>query len=218
MRILVIEDEADLRRVIGQALREEGYAVDEAADGEAGLHKTEVWDYDVVVLDLMLPRVDGWEVLTRLRRKSQRAAVLLLTARDEVGDRVRGLDAGADDYLVKPFALTELIARIRALIRRATGNAVSTIAIGDVIVETAARRVKRGDEAIVLTAREYALVEFLVLHRGRLVTRTMLYDHLFDENESSFSNLVDVHVHNVRKKLGKDFIQTRRGHGYIVGE
>lgn len=217
MRVLVIEDEADLRRVVGQALREEGYAVDEAADGEAGLNKTDIWDYDVVVLDLMLPRVDGWEVLARLRRKRKSLAVLFLTACDDVRDRVRGLDAGADDYLVKPFVLHELIARIRALIRRATGNAVSTFEVGEIIVETAARLVRRGGEPVCLTAREYALVELLVLHRGKLVTRTMIYDHLFDENESSFSNLVDVHVHNVRKKLGKDFIVTRRGHGYIVG-
>jgi two-component system OmpR family response regulator len=215
MRVLVIEDEPDLRRVLVQALREEGYAVDDAAEGEDGLHKATSWDYDALVLDLTLPRVDGWEVLRQLRR-TRKTPVLILTARDGVADRVRGLDGGADDYLVKPFELTELLARLRALIRRAAGNALSTITLGDVVIDTAARLVSRAGQPVALTPREYALVELLALHRGRLITRTVIYEHLFDENEDSLSNLVDVHVSNVRKKLGKDFITTRRGQGYLI--
>jgi two-component system, OmpR family, response regulator len=215
MRVLVVEDEPDLRRVTARALRETGYAVDEAADGEEGLYKASSWDYDALVLDLMLPRVDGWELLRRLRRTRQ-TPVLLLTARDAVGDRVRGLDSGADDYLVKPFDLVELQARLRALIRRAAGQAVAAITIGDVVVDTAARAVTRAGRPVGLTAREYALVELLAQRRGRLVTRSTIYEHLFDETEDSLSNLVDVHVSNVRKKLGKDFITTRRGQGYLI--
>jgi len=142
--------------------------------------------------------------------------VLILTARDSVFDRVRGLDIGADDYLVKPFALAELRARLRALIRRSAGQARTEIRLGDVVVDTAAHSVTRGDELVRLTAREYSLVEMLALHRGKVVTRTELYAHLFDEEEDSFSNLLDVHVSNIRKKLGKDFIQTRRGYGYVI--
>jgi two-component system OmpR family response regulator len=215
MRVLVVEDEPDLRRVLAQALREAGYAVDEATDGEEGLYKATSWQYDALVLDLMLPRLDGWELLRRLRR-THKTPVLILTARDTVNDRVRGLDSGADDYLVKPFELIELQARLRALIRRAAGNAVAAIEIGDVVVDTAARTVTRGGQPIGLTAREYALVELLAQHRGHLITRAMIYEHLFDETEDSLSNLVDVHVSNVRKKLGKDFITTRRGQGYVI--
>jgi two-component system, OmpR family, response regulator len=215
MRVLVIEDEPDLRRALAQGLREEGYAVDEAPDGTEGLYKASAWDYDALVLDLMLPRMNGWDLLRKLR-KTRKTPVLILTARDGVDDRVRGLDLGADDYLVKPFELNELRARLRALIRRAAGAAVSTIALGDVVVDTAARRVTRDGQPVALTAREYALVELLALHRGQLVTRSTLYEHLFDENEDTLSNLIDVHVSNVRKKLGRDFITTRRGQGYGI--
>jgi two-component system OmpR family response regulator len=215
MRILVIEDEPDLLRVVARALREAGYAVDEASDGDEGLFKAQSWEYDAVVLDLLLPRRDGWQVLADLRRV-RKTPVLILTARDGVADRVRGLDAGADDYLVKPFELAELLARLRALVRRAAGQADAVIALGEVLLDTRTRTVTRGGEAVALTAREYALVELLALHRGRLVTRTQIYEHLFDENEDSLSNLVEVHVSNVRKKLGKDFITTRRGQGYVI--
>jgi two-component system OmpR family response regulator len=215
MRVLVVEDEPELLAVLAQALREAGYAVDEAADGEEGLFKAASWDYDAVVLDLMLPRLDGWQVLAGLRRQ-RKTPVLILTARDAVDDRVRGLDGGADDYLVKPFELAELRARLRALIRRAAGQADAVITLGEVAVDTRARLVRRGGEAVPLTAREYALVELLALHRGRLVSRTQIYEHLFDEEEDTLSNLVEVHVSNVRKKLGKDFITTRRGQGYVV--
>jgi two-component system, OmpR family, response regulator len=215
MRILVVEDEPDLLRVTAQALREAGYAVDAAADGADGLYKATTWDYDAIVLDLMLPKVTGLHLLERLRR-TKNTPVLILTARDAVADRVRGLDAGADDYLVKPFELSELFARLRALIRRSAGQAAPTIDIQDITIDLRSKTVARAGELIRLTAREYALVELLALHRGELVTRTQIYEHLFDENEDSLSNLVEVHVSNVRKKLGKDFIVTRRGQGYVV--
>ncbi len=215
MRILIVEDEPDLLRGLAQALRDEGYAVDTSDNGEDGLFNAEATDYDAVVLDIMLPRLDGWEVLKQLRQ-TKKTPVLMLTARDQSRDRVRGLDTGADDYLVKPFDLAELLARLRALIRRTSGQATSRIEIGEVRVDTAARAVSRVDEVVTLTAREYALVEFLALHRGEVVTRTQLYEHLFDENDDTMSNLLDVHVSNVRKKLGHDFISTRRGHGYCI--
>lgn len=215
MRILVVEDEPDLLRSLAQALREEGYAVDTAADGEEGLYKAQNWDYDALVLDVMLPRLNGWQVLARLRQ-TRPTPVLFLTARDARTDRVRGLDLGADDYVVKPFDLPELLARLRALIRRSAGHSGNALELGEVRIDTAARRVTRAGHAVELTAREYALVEFLAMHQGEVVTRTALYEHLFDEDDCSLSNLLDVHVSNVRKKLGHDFIATRRGHGYCI--
>jgi len=215
MRILVVEDEPDLLSSLAQALREEGYAVDTAADGEDGLFKAESSDYDALILDVMLPKLDGWELLQGLR-KTKKTPVLMLTARDRSADRVRGLDSGADDYVVKPFDLAELQARLRALIRRTANQTRSRLEIRDLVIDTAARTVSRNGEAIILTAREYALVEYLALHCGEVVTRTALYEHLFDENDSTLSNLLDVHVSNIRKKLGQDFIVTRRGHGYSI--
>jgi two-component system OmpR family response regulator len=215
MRVLLIEDEPDLLWVLEKALREAGYAVDTAQEGEAGLFKALNWEYDALILDIMLPKMDGWEVLRTLRH-SKTTPVLILTARDAVSDRVKGLDTGADDYLLKPFALTELLARLRALIRRAAGQGDATCVIDDVVIDTASRTISQGGQIVHLTAREYALVEFLALHRGKLVTRTMLYEHLFDENDASFSNLIDVYVSNVRKKLGQAFITTRRGQGYLI--
>jgi two-component system OmpR family response regulator len=215
MRILIVEDEPDLLRSLAQALREEGYAVDTANNGENGLFNAESYDYDAVVLDVMLPGIDGWEILKRLR-KTKKTPVLMLTARDQTRDRVRGLDTGADDYMVKPFDLPELFARLRALIRRSANKTTNIIEIGDVKIDTAARNVLLKEKVMELTAREYALLEFLALHRGEVVTRTQLYEHLFDENDSTLSNLLDVHVSNLRKKLGAEFITTRRGHGYCV--
>jgi two-component system OmpR family response regulator len=215
MRVLVIEDEPDLLTAVEQMLLDEGYAVDTALDGPAGLEKALAWDYDAIVLDLMLPGLDGWSLLKQLRQE-KRVPVLILSARDAIRDRVQGLDLGADDYLVKPFERAELLARLRALIRRAAGQASSTIEIGDVVIDLAARSVTKAGQPVSLTAREYALVEFLALHRGQVVSRTMLYDHLFDENEDSLSNLLDVHVSNLRKKLGRDFVVTRRGQGYQI--
>lgn len=218
MRILVVEDEPDLLTVLSQSLREDGYAVDTAADGREGLFKAQGGQYDAVVLDLMLPKLDGWSVLKQLRRDGIVVPVLVLTARDALPDRVRGLDSGADDYLTKPFELQELLARVRALIRRSAGKASAVIEVGDVAIDTAGKSVRRAGQPVALTAREYALVELLALHQGELVSRSMIYDHLFDEEDDSLSNLVDVHVSNVRKKLGKDFISTRRGQGYVLAD
>jgi len=215
MRILLIEDEPELLRSLATALREEGFAVDTASDGLDGLDKGLTIEYDVIVLDVMLPRLDGWEVLRRLRER-KRTPVLMLTARDRTKDRVRGLNDGADDYLVKPFDLDELLARLRALIRRSSNQTLSYIEIGEVRIDFVSRRVTLSGAEVALTARQYALLEYLALHRGEVITRTALYDHLFDENETSLSNLLDVYVSNLRKKLGHDFITTRRGHGYSI--
>ena len=215
MRILVVEDEPRLLASLAKALREEGYAVDTAPAGDEGLYKAESCDYDALVLDVMLPGLDGWTLLERLRRH-KRTPVLMLTARDATRDRVRGLDAGADDYLVKPFDLPELLARLRALIRRAAGQAQARVQLGEVAIDTRARTVTRAGLAVLLTAREYAILEFLALHRGEVVTRTALYEHLFDESDDTLSNLLDVHVFNLRKKLGADLIATRRGQGYCI--
>ena len=215
MRILVVEDEPRLLHSLAKALREEGYAVDTADAGDDGLFKAENYDYDAVVLDVMLPRLDGWQLLERLRQRKQ-TPVLMLTARDATRDRVRGLDTGADDYLAKPFDLTELLARLRALIRRAAGQARSRVEVRGVVIDTRARTVTRAGQPVTLTAREYAILEYLVLHRGEVVTRTALYEHLFDESDDTLSNLLDVHVFSIRKKLGADLITTRRGQGYAV--
>jgi two-component system, OmpR family, response regulator len=215
MRLLLIEDEPDLLAGLSRALRKQGYSVDTAADGEEGLYKATETDYDAIVLDVMLPRLDGWELLGQLRQ-SKATPVLMLTARDSTSDRVRGLDTGADDYLVKPFESAELFARLRALIRRNVHQPRTVVEIGDVQINTAARTVLRGGQGVVLTAREYVVLEYLALHRGQVVSRTDLYEHLFDENETTLSNILDVHVFNLRKKLGQDFILTRRGHGYCI--
>lgn len=215
MRLLLVEDEPELLRSLAKALREDGFAVDTASEGGDGLEKALASDYDAIVLDVMLPGLHGWEVLTRLRER-KRTPVLMLTARDRTADRVRGLDSGADDYLVKPFDLAELLARLRALIRRSANQTRSRVEIGDVTIDLAARRVSRAGVEVALTARQYALLEYLALHRGQVVARTELYEHLFDENEFSLSNLLDVYVSNLRKKLGHDFVTTRRGHGYCI--
>jgi len=217
MRVLMIEDEPELLSVVARALREVGYAVDESSDGVDGLAKATTWDYDAVVLDMMLPRMDGAEFLRRLRQK-HKTPVLILSARDTVKDRVGGLDLGADDYLTKPFALTELLARLQALIRRAAGKAAPQIVVADVVIDLRTRTVTQRGKAVELTAREFAIVEMLALKRGELVTRTRIYEHIFDENDDTLSNLLEVHVSNIRKKLGKDFITTRRGQGYIIDD
>jgi len=215
MRILLVEDEPRLLRSLSKALREEGYAVDTANTGEEGLFKAENYGSDVIVLDVMLPVLDGWELLQRLR-KQRATPVLLLTARDSVRDRVRGLDLGADDYMSKPFDLPELLARLRALIRRSAGHAQTLIDLGEIVVDTRARVTTLGGEAVTLTAREYSLLEYLALHRGQVVSRTELYEHLLDESDATLSNLMDVHVFGIRKKLGRNLIKTRRGLGYWV--
>ena len=215
MRILVVEDEPRLLHNLARALREDGYAVDTAADGADGLFKAETYDYDAILLDVMLPKLDGWELLSRLREKKQ-TPVLMLTARDAHGDRIKGLDTGADDYLIKPFDLGELLARLRALIRRTANRTSNTIEIGEVALDTRARVVTRAGQPVTLTAREFAILEYLALHRGEVISRTELHEHLFDENDETFSNLLDVHIFSIRKKLGAEIIATRRGQGYCV--
>lgn len=215
MRILIVEDDPALQRSLAASLREENYAVDTASDGEEGLFKAQSAAYDAIVLDVLMPQLNGWEMLARLR-KDKRTPVLMLTALDATPDRVRGLDNGADDYLPKPFELDELLARLRALIRRSAGRAQAVVAVGGLSVDTAARRVRLDGKDVALTAREYALLEYLVLHRGQVVSRAELYEHLFDEDDDSMSNLLDVHVSNLRKKLGYGLIATRRGYGYCI--
>ena len=215
MKILVVEDEVRLLRNLAKALREEGYAVDTATEGEEGLYKAQNNDYDAIVLDIMLPRLDGWQVLERLR-KTKKTPVLFLTARDTTPDRVRGLDSGADDYLVKPFDLSELFARLRAIIRRSADRPSPEIKIGPVVIDTRARTVAVNGQLITLTAKEYMILEYLSQHQGKVISRTELYEHVFDERADNLSNLLDVHIFNIRKKMACDFIATRRGHGYCI--
>ncbi len=214
MRILLVEDQPHLQRQLTRCLREAGYAVDAAGDGADALSRALDVDYDALVLDVNLPGLDGWTVLRRLRERKT-TPVLMLTARDATRDRVRGLDEGADDYLTKPFELDELLARLRAVIRRGVGRSAA-IVLGAVRVDTATRTVSLDGTPVPLTPREYALVEYLAQHHGQLITRTQLYDHLYGEEDSTLSNLLDVQVSNIRKKLGADFITTRRGHGYLI--
>jgi DNA-binding response OmpR family regulator len=215
MRLLIVEDEAALRHSLVKLFREEGYAVDAAANGVEGLQKAKDFEYDAIVLDFMMPGMDGREVLRRLRHV-KRTPVMMLTARNSVEDRVVGLDLGADDYLAKPFVQQELLARLRALVRRNHSTGSVTIALGDVVVDTVARRVTKAGKAETLTGREYALLEYLAHRRGAVVTRAELYEHLFDENEDTLSNLLEVHVCNLRRKLGNGLIHTRRGMGYEI--
>ncbi|MAG58502.1 MAG: DNA-binding response regulator [Planctomycetes bacterium] len=215
MRVLVVEDEPHLARAVREALEVAGFAVDEALDGETGLHMAVGVDYDAIVLDLMLPDVSGWTILDRLR-KVKPTPVLVLTALDAVDEKVRCLDAGADDYLTKPFEIEELKARVRALVRRGAGQAAPVIDLGGIVIDTAGRTVKANGHEVNLAPKEYALLELLALRRGTLVTRTMIYEHLWDEHDGTWSNVVDVYVSNLRSKLGPDVVTTRRGQGYII--
>ena len=220
MRALVIEDYTPLRESLTQALSEAGFAVDASSDGDEGLWYAQSADYDAVVLDIVLPRRDGLSVLRELRREGRRTPVLLLTARDTVADRVAGLDAGADDYLVKPFALEELLARIRALLRRKYDASDPVIRIQDLEIDTVAKHVRRAGRAIELTAREYALLEFLAHRAGEVVSRTDIWEHVYDFRSEVESNVVDVYVGYLRRKLEHDgaarLIHTRRGQGYVL--
>jgi len=216
MRVLVVEDEADLANTLGRALTEAHFAVDLAPDGEEAQFMLAEVAYDAVVLDLMVPKRSGWTLLQDLRRSGSRTPVLILTALDAVEDRVKALDLGADDYLPKPFAIAELVARLRALVRRATGNPSPVVAVGDITIDQAARIVYRSNAPVELTAREYAILELMVRHRGTLVTRSAICEHLYSESSDVFSNVIDVHVAALRRKLGPHVIQTRRGQGYIV--
>ena len=216
MRLLIVEDERDLADTLRRALEEEDFAVDISGDGEDALFRIREAPYDAVVLDLMLPRLDGWTVLQRARADGIHTPVLVLTARDVIDDRVRGLNLGADDYLTKPFALAELVARVRAMIRRAYGSPTSTLQIGDLTIDTAAREVRRHGLPIELTAREFAILELLTRSRGSVVARSTICEHIYNEEADVLSNVVDVHVAALRRKLGADLIRTRRGEGYII--
>jgi DNA-binding response OmpR family regulator len=222
MRLLVIEDYPPLLRSMHQGLQEAGYAVDTAADGETGLDCALSTPYDAVILDLMLPKLDGLALLARLRGHKNTTPVLILTARDRVEDRVRGLDVGADDYLVKPFAFAELLARVRAIIRRRYQSAASTIRVGDLEIDTTARTVRRQGTPVSLSAREYALLEYLAARRGQVVSRAEIWEHVYDFASEPTSNVVDVYVGYLRKKLesgqGAKLIHTRRGQGYVLGD
>jgi DNA-binding response OmpR family regulator len=220
VRVLLAEDHRPLVRALKQGLEEEGFAVDVAYDGQEAAHKARATEYDVIILDLMLPREDGLSLLQRWRRAGLETHVLILTARDRIEDKVRGLDLGADDYLTKPFQLEELLARLRALVRRVHQVKDPVLRIHDLEIDTAARSVRRGGRPITLTPREYALLEFLAFHRGRVVTRTMIWEHLYNEEDENTSNVVDVYIRYLRSKIDKDFepslIVTRRGEGYLL--
>jgi len=220
MRVLLIEDHKPLLRALRQALEEEGFAVDTAQDGQEGDFKARCAEYDVIVLDLMLPKEDGLSVLQRWRHDGLKTHVLVLTARGTLDDKVRGLDSGADDYLTKPFELDELLARLRALIRRGHSVKDPVLKIRDLEIDTASRTVKRSGQAIHLTPREYALLEFLAFHRGKVATRSMIWEHLYDEQDENTSNVVDVYIRYLRNKIDKGFdpplILTRWGEGYML--
>jgi two-component system OmpR family response regulator len=201
--------------VIAQALREQEFAVDVADDGEEGLSKALLNDYDAIILDLMLPRMHGLDVLRHLRRE-KKTPVLILTARDETLDKISGLNQGADDFVTKPFDLGELLARIRALLRRSVDHPSPLVRIGQIEVNLASREVFKGGELVPLTRQEYAILQVLVLNQGKLVSRTMIYDALYGEDDDTLSNVVDVYIANLRKRLGAELIETRRGEGYIV--
>ncbi|MFT5049584.1 MAG: DNA-binding response OmpR family regulator [Chlamydiales bacterium] len=222
MRLLVVEDYRPLRVSVVQALREEGYSVDEAERGDDGYLLAQANDYDVILLDLMLPGLDGFGFLTRLRADGRRSHVLILTARDALDDRVRGLDLGGDDYLVKPFAMQELLARVRALLRREYIQKAPTLQVGHVEIQTVSHTVTVDGDAVEFTAREYALLEYLARRSGQVVSRLEIWEHLYDENSTTMSNVVDVYIGYLRKKIeigGRPkLLMTRRGEGYVFAE
>jgi DNA-binding response OmpR family regulator len=220
MRVLLVEDSERLRRIVGGGLRKAGYAVDEAADGEEGLWYAQGNDYDVLVLDLMLPKLDGLSLLRRLRESGKSTHVLILTAKDTVDDRVRGLRTGADDYLIKPFAFDELLARVEALARRSHGVKQAVLRIANLEIDISRRTVARDQIPLDLPPREFALLEYLALRQDQLVTRAEIETHIYDEQAEPMSNVVDAAIYALRKKIDapgeKSLIQTRRGMGYIL--
>lgn len=214
LRLLVVEDDPDLNRQLVAALQEAGYVVDSASDGEEGHFLGDTEPYDAVVLDLGLPEMDGVTVLEKWRRDGKTMPVLILTARDRWSDKVAGFDAGADDYVAKPFFMEEVLARIRALLRRASGHASSEMECGPLRVDTRTSRVTVNGTAIKLTSLEYRLIEYLMHHQGRIISRTELVEHLYDQDFDRDSNTIEVFVGRLRRKLGKDIIETVRGLGY----
>ncbi|HWU72877.1 MULTISPECIES: response regulator transcription factor [Sphingomonas] len=218
MRVLIVEDEPNLRQQLQNTLEGAGYAVDTAGDGEEGLFLGETENYDAIVLDLGLPEIDGLTVLDRWRKQGKTTPVLVLTARDSWSDKVAGLDAGADDYVAKPFQTEELIARLRALIRRASGNASSELIAGDVRLDTRSGKVTLAGDPVKLTAQEYKLLSYLLHHKGKIVSRTELIEHIYDQDFDRDSNTIEVFVTRIRKKLGQDVITTIRGLGYSLDD
>ncbi len=220
MRILVIEDEKKVAHFIRRGLEEEHYAVDLAYDGETGLYMTEVNEYDLVVLDIMIPKIDGWEVLKRIRDKKNTVPILVLTAKDSIEDIVKGLDSGCDDYLTKPFEFKEFLARIRALLRRDRAEKEAVLKVADLTLSLITHKVTRGGKEIELTSKEYALLEYFMRNPGKVLTRTMISEHVWDYHFDSMTNVIDVYVNYLRKKIDKDFepklIHTIRGVGYIL--
>jgi two-component system copper resistance phosphate regulon response regulator CusR len=220
--MLLIEDEKKLSDLITRALRAERYAVDVALDGLSGWEMAEAYDYDLVILDLMLPSLSGTEVLRRIRAKNQQVPILILTARDATEEKVRHFEAGADDYLTKPFAFAELIMRVKALLRRGPVIRSSVLRVGDLEVDRLSQQVKRGGRRIELTAKEYALLEYLATNPGRVFSRTMIIEHVWDQSFEGLTNIVDVYVRHLRSKVDDPFptklIRTVRGVGYCLGE
>jgi DNA-binding response OmpR family regulator len=220
VRVLLVEDHKPLSRSLKRGLQEEGFAVDLAEDGEEADYKARTANYDIIILDLMLPKKDGLTLLKEWRQQGVTTHILVLTAKDAVDDKVTGLDLGADDYLTKPFQLEELMARLRALLRRSHQVKDPLLRVFDLEIDTAARTVKRAGQVIHLTPREFALLQFLAFHRGKVVTRTMIWEHLYDEYDENTSNVVDVYIRYLRTKIDKGFdpplILTRWGEGYML--
>lgn len=221
MRILLIEDYEPLVRSLEQGLREAGYVLDVARDGEDGLSHAQTDAYDAIVLDLMVPKIDGLTILERIRKGGRTTPILVLTARDQVSDRVTGLDLGADDYMVKPFAFAELLARLRSVIRRGYRASSNLLAIGDLEIDTAGRLVRRAGKAVELSAREYALLEYLASRCGQVVTRAEIWEHVYDFAADPSSNVIDVYIGYLRRKVdqghARKLIRTHRGLGYSLG-
>ena len=222
MKILLAEDEVDLNNVVTRYLKKNGYSVDSVLDGEEALDYLEYSEYDLVILDIMMPKVDGFEVIKKLRDKGNHTSVLMLTARDSADDKVKGLDLGADDYIVKPFDFNELLARIRAVVRRKYGNSSNKLVIGDLILDTSEKSVTRAGKQIELTGKEYEVLEYLMQSKNRILSREQIKEHVWDFDYEGDSNIIDVLIKNIRKKIdiedGKQIIYTKRGLGYIIKE